>query len=121
MHPDKYDGEVSVWLQGLKIRHEVSLGYAKEAAAHCEREIAMLNSTSRSHASKKKTLKLLKVLNEKKELLAISYYDMAKEFEYLQDLEKALEAYEKSLKVMDYQDPKNEGLYHKIQMAKTLL
>lgn len=53
-------------------------------------------------------------------MLAISYYDMAKEHEILNDLELALEAYEKSIKVMDYLEPKNDTLYHKIQMAKTL-
>lgn len=63
------------------------MGYAKEASSHCEREIAILNSVSQASQSSKRKQKLQKTLNEKKEMLAISYFDMARQQEKLKELD----------------------------------
>lgn len=98
----------------------MSLQYAGDAITHCEREISMLNTINRKKLSRKRQARLDRKLNEKKELLAISYYDMAREYEHIGDPDMALEAYDRSLRALEFQEPRNETLYHRISKAKTL-
>lgn len=63
--------------------HNKSLDYAKLAINNCQQELFWINSQNSLDKNNKEKQKLQRKQNEKTELLAIAYYNMAREQEIL--------------------------------------